>query len=184
MLISLTEFKNHIGLSGTTDDTTITVYLNAISEWVKEYLGRAIEKQTDISEYFDGDNIKDAIFLNNYPVISFRWLKYKSGTNSDPLFKDFDIDDYQRDDEAGIIYVDVMYSGIRNINVVYTAGYETADIPNAIKVACMKLVAKIYNKRRSDGYSSEEISNARVEWDKFLTQDIELLLAPYKKKRI
>ena len=184
MIVSLTEIKNHLGISGATDDTALGYYLNAVSEWAKEYLGRVIEKQEDISEYFDGDNIKDTIFLSNYPVTSFKWLKYRTGKYSDPQFKDFNADDYQRDDEAGIIYVDAMYSGIRNINVVYSAGYAAADIPNAIKVACMKMIAKIYNKRRSDGFSSEEVANARVEWDKFLSPDIEVLLAPYKKQRI
>jgi len=33
--------------------------------------------------------------------------------------------DYQRDDAAGFIYVDVMYPGKRNIEVYYEAGYTT-----------------------------------------------------------
>lgn len=181
MLISLTEFKNHIGISGTTEDTIITTYINAVGGFLTGYLGRVIEN-AEFVERFDGDNIKDAIFLSNYPVTKFNWLKYRSGTYSDEKMMDFNADDYQRDDEAGVIYVDAMYSGIRNIEVYYEAGYTT--IPDAIKVACMKLVAKIYNKKRSDGFSSEEVSNARIEWDKFMSSDIEALLSPYVKIKI
>jgi hypothetical protein len=183
MLISLTEFKNHIGISGSTDDTIITTYINAVGDFIKEYLGREIEEK-EIVERFDGDDIKDIIFLSNYPVTTFTWLKYRKGTYAVEEMTDFDASDYQRDDEKGIIYVDVMYPGIRNIEVYYKAGYAAAAIPNAIKVAALKLTAKIYNKKRSDGFSSEEVSNARIEWDKYLSSDIEELLSSFRKIKI
>jgi hypothetical protein len=183
MIVSLTEIKNHLGISGSDDDTPLGYYLNAISEWVPKYLGRAVE-EAEFVERFDGDEIKDAIYLNNFPITEFKWLKYRSGVYSDEQMTDFNADDYQRDDAAGIIYVDVMYSGVRNIEVYYKGGYAAADIPDAIKVAAMKLVAKIYNKRRSDGFSSEEVAGARVEWEKFLSSDIEELLRPYKSHKL
>lgn len=183
MLIELEEFKNHLDLDSNDYDDILTVYINAAGDFIEEYLGRAVENK-EFVERFDGDDLKNTIFLNNYPVTKFNWLKYRKGTYAVEDMTDFDDENYQRDDEAGIIYIDTTYPGVRNIEIYYEAGYEAEDIPNTIKVACMKIVSKIYNKRRSDGYSSEEMANARVDWDKFLSSDIEDLLAPYKKHRI
>jgi len=183
MLIELEDFKKHIDIDTNDYDDILTIYINAAGEFIKEYLGRIIESAS-VTEYFDGDDIKNTIFLSNYPVTALTSLQYNSGTFGTPVWTAFITDDYQRDDDQGIIYMDTMYSGIRNIKVVYTAGYTAANIPNAIKVACMKMVGKIFNKRRSDGFSSEEVANARIDWDTFMSSDIQELLAPFRKIKI
>jgi uncharacterized phiE125 gp8 family phage protein len=183
MLIELEDLKNHIGLDSNDDDEILKFYIEGIGEFLKERLGLIIESAS-VTEYFNGDDIKDIIFLANYPVTVLTSLQYNSGTWGTPVWTAFDVDDYNLDGDKGMIYCDSMYAGIRNIKVVYTAGYSAATIPKALKIAVLKMVAKIYNKRRSDGFSSEEVAGARVEWDKFLSSDIEELIAPYRKIQI
>lgn len=184
MLIELEDFKNHIGLDSNDDDEILTVYIEGVGDFLRQYLGRVLEQETNITEYLNGNDIKDKIFLANYPVTALTSLQYNSGTWGTPVWTNFDTDDYTMDGDTGIIYCDCMYAGFRNIKVVYTAGYTANTLPKGLKLATLKIVAKVYNKRRSDGFSSEEVAGARVDWDTFLSSDIETLIAPYRKINI
>jgi hypothetical protein len=185
MIISLAEWKAHADVSGSTYDTTLTIYANALTEFLERKIGRKIE-QGEVTEYFDGDNIKDTIFLSNFPVASTPalTLQYRSGSYSSPTWNNFDPDDYQVDADSGMIYCDAMFSGIRNIKVVYTAGWSSGSMPNSLKLAALKMMTNLWNKRRSDGFTSEEAGGARIEWDKLFNSDIENLIAPYRKANI
>jgi len=178
MLITLEDFKSHIGIESNDDDAVLKTYIQGISDFIVNYCGRAIES-TGFEELYDGDDISDCLFLNNYPISDFTNLMYNSGSYSDPVWNAIDPSQYQTDMDKGIIYFDVIYSGKRNIAIAYTAGYAT--VPDSIKLAAMKLVAKIYNKRRSDGFRHEEAGGAAIDWDSFLSDDVQLLLDPYRK---
>jgi len=182
MFITLEDVKNHIDLDSNDDDEILGTYINAIGDFLKNYLGRVVE-ETDIEEYFDGDEITDTIFLSHYPITDLE-IAYNSGTYSNPEWTEYDVDEYQVDAEKGMILVDVNYPGRRNIQVSYTAGYAAEDIPSAIKLAAIKLAAKIYNKKRSDGFKHEEAGGAAIDWDSFLSDDITALLNPYRKINI
>ena len=189
MLINKEDFKQHAEVDTNDDDELLDIYCNAIDAYLKEYLNRQIEKET-YTEYFDGDDLDETILLKEYPVVSLTSLQYRTGTYSSPTWNDIDEDYYQLDDENGMVLMDVDYSGRRNIKAVYEAGYSDSStdqeagysaIPYPIKLAAMKLVSKVYNKKRSEGYRSEEVSQARIEWDRFMSDDIVALLAPYKR---
>lgn len=180
MLIELEDFKNHIDLNTNDDDATITTYILGVGEFLRNKLGRAIEEE-EVEEIFDGDNLKDTIFLANYPVRELTSLKYRTGTFGSPVWNDFNVDDYLPNLAEGTILLEAVYSGLQNIKVNYWAGYAAEDIPNALKVAVLKLVAKVYNKRRSDGFSTEEVAGASINWDSFMSSDIVELINPYRK---
>lgn len=183
MLIANTDVKSHIDLSTTEYDTLLTAYCGYVSAFFKVYLGKAIEEESGIVEYFDGDEIFDCVLLSNYPITTTTALQfqYRTGTYSAPVWNNFSADEYQVDTEAGIIHTDSMYGGKRNIKVTYSAGYSALNIPTPIKLAAIKLVAKIFNSRRSDGFKDESLGDASISWDKFLSDDIVVLLSKYKK---
>jgi len=183
MLITLEDLKNHIGLDSNDDDEIIATYISAVGDVLKNHIGRVIEEET-VTEYFDGDDITDKIFLSNYPLTAFTSFQYRTGTYAVPVWNNFNTEDYQTDLDGGVIYTDNMYNGVRNIKVVYKAGYAAASIPSALKLAALKLVAKVYNKKRSDGFSHEEAGGAAIDWDKFLSDDIKALISPYCKINI
>ena len=183
MIVSLDQLKSHLGITSSSEDTLLAFYLNAISSFLPAKIGRAIEL-TDFVEYIDGDDIKDTIFLANYPVTELTSLKYRSGPFSDPVWNDFSSDDYLLSVDDGTIQVQVSYSGLNNIKATYKAGSASNAIPYALQLAAIKLAAKAYNKRSSDGFSSEEVAGARVDWDTFLSKDIEELINPFRKMKI
>lgn len=188
MLITKEELKQHLDINTNDDDEILDIYINAVGEFLKSYLGRVIEKET-ITEYLDGDDINNEVHLENYPIVSLISFQYGTGSYSGGTYStwnDFNEASYHYDLDKGIIYTDLNYAGIRNIKVVYVAGYadddeDADDIPQGIKLATMKLVSKVYNKRRSEGYKTESVAGAAIEWDKFLSDDIKLILAPYRK---
>lgn len=182
MLITIEDLKQHIDLDTNEYDAVLAVYANAISDFIRNYLGRPIVIEA-ITEYFDGDDIKDQVHLSSFPVVidddhPFTF-KYASGPYSDLTWEDFSADDYQVDEEIGIIYTERMWSGRKNIKVTYSAGYAT--VPNPVKLAAMKLVAKVFNSRKSDGFKDESLGDASISWDKFMSDDITALLAKYRR---
>ena len=182
MLITTEDFKQHIEINTNEHDDMIALYIESVTEFINEYLKRSIEEQSNVTEYFDGDDLNDHINLSSYPLTDTTTFvfQYRTGSYSNPTWNDFDEDYYQVDEEIGQILTDSMYDGRRNIKVVYSAGFAKDDIPKAIKTACLKLVAKIYNKKRSDGFKDESLGDASISWDKFLSDDIKLLLSPYR----
>ncbi|RJQ67335.1 MAG: hypothetical protein C4519_24370 [Desulfobacteraceae bacterium] len=182
-MITKEDFKSHRIINTNDDDEIIDILIDAVEEFIKSYVGRVIEKET-ITEYFDGDDLADTIFLANYPVVALTSLQYNRGTYSDPDWQDINADYYQLDDDIGEILIDVMYSGRRNIKAVYEAGYVEDDIPKSLKAAALKLVTKLYDKRSSEGFSIEEVAGARIEWGKFLSDDVKALLAANIKPKL
>lgn len=187
MIITKDQIKAHLGITGTADDAVLDLYIGQIGDFLKTKIGRVIE-ETEIVELFDGDNLKDEIFLGNYPITQFTSLQYRGGSFSSPVWRDFSDNDFLVDPEDGTIQIQATYSGLKNIKATYKAGYvidETGnDVPKALQLAALKLVAKVFNKRRSDGFSSEEVAGARVEWDKFLSDDIKELINPFRRMPI
>jgi len=187
MIITVDQIKAHLGITGTADDAVLTSYIGQIGDYLKTKIGRVIE-ETEIVELFDGDNLKDEIFLGNYPIIEFTSLQYRSGSFSSPVWRDFSDNDYLVDPEDGTIQIEATYSGLKNIKATYKAGYAEVDgestIPQTLQLAAIKLIAKVFNKRRSDGFSSEEVAGARVEWDKFLSDDIKELINPFRRMSV
>lgn len=185
MLIQIEELKQHIDLDTNEYDAVLTIYAEAISVFIANYLNRIVEL-AEVTEYFDGDEIDDQIFLSNSPVVVSEEtpfsFQYRTGSYSDPTWNNFDEDSYQLDDEIGIIYVESMYSGRRNIKVTYSAGY--AETPTPIKLAALKLVAKVFNSRKSDGFKDESLGDASITWDKFMSDDITALLSGYRRLSI
>jgi len=182
MLIEIEDLKQHIDLNTNEYDDILDIYIEAISDFIKEYLGKCIEVD-EIEEILNGDDLGYSFQLANYPIIidddNTFLFQYRTGTNSEPVWNDFDFDNYQVDQESGIVEIDQMFGGRRNIKVSYTAGYES--IPTPIKLAAIKLIAKVFNSRRSDGFKDESLGDASISWDKFLSDDIVALLSKYKK---
>lgn len=183
MIVTAEQVKAHLGITANTDDALLAGYIGQIGDYLRRKIGRAIE-QEEITEYHDGDNIKDEIYLGNYPVTELTSLKYRSGSFASPTWIDYPTTDYLLSANDGTIQVNSVFSGLKNIEVKYKAGYATDAIPNALQLAAIKLVSKVYNKRRSDGFSSEEVAGARVDWDTFLSKDIEELINPFRKLKI
>lgn len=185
MLLSISDFKNYIGYSKDTFDTEIEVLLKGAEAFVKRYCNNIIE-QTQVSEIFDGDDITGDIYLkNNLDLKDVKVYKWDSvAQNWDEIVDVYGSEYYVYADE-GRISLNTILSGKRNYKVDYKAGYlnniyETNTMPDDLRIAILKVTNKYWNKRRSDGLTSESLDSASLNYDEFMSSDIKAILGKYK----
>ncbi len=177
MLVSLENIKIYLALNTTTYDDLLTLLEESAVSFIESYCNNKISSNT-ITEYLNGsDSYLDRIFFinNNINITSLTFYEL-NGSDWD-LISD---DDYALDENGGCIYYDMAVTpGIRNYKVSYTCGY-TTGIPNDLKIAILKIIGKYYNKHKSDGLSDESLDGASLNFEKFMSDDIRLILNKYK----
>ncbi len=186
-LTNLSKIKSFLGIDDTDSDELFNDLINSISDFIENFCGRRfistvyeVAEGSDTAEYFDGDDIVENIYLKNYPITELSKVEYNSGTFSTPDWHEYDADDYSYDAKAGIItFEGGVRGGKQNIRVSYTAGYET--IPHDIELAANKLIAKSFNKRKSEGVTGEGAGGANINWGDFVSEDIKAILDKYEK---
>jgi len=191
-MITKAEFKNFIDLTSTAYDNAIDLIVAGVNKFVEGYCQNKLQAG-EVTEYFNGDDIieeGDQIFLNNRVNLLGVAVYYNSGTEGTPVWVAEDRDNYALLSNEGIIKLNFtrenlgVQSGYNNYKVVYTAGYVVANAPADLKLACLKLASAVYNKRKSEGESSEGLDGANVNFATALTDEVKAMLAPYKSKNL
>lgn len=116
---------------------------------IKRYLGRNIEEQNNIIEYFSPDDYTEKLFLSEYPVTNVVVIEDSDRVwGGAALVED---DDYLVFGDTGILERLNSYwlSGSKVVQVDYTGGYAVGSIPPDIKFA-MEIQCKFYYDRRND----------------------------------
>jgi hypothetical protein len=109
-------------------------------------------------------------------------VKYRSGQTT---YTTIDSGNYDIYEGRGQFYI---YGGMPNtrkgVKLTYSAGYAT--IPTDLALACIKLVARQYEKRKSQGKKSESIGGASITWQdqgaESIDGDVMSILDGYKRK--
>lgn len=195
-MITKTEFKSFIDLTSTAYDSAIDLIVAGVNKFVEGYCQNKLQAG-EVTEYFNGDDIieeGDQIFLTNRVNLSGVAVYYNSGTEASPSWVAEDRDNYALLSNEGIIKLNFtrenlgVQSGYNNYKVVYTAGYtlsgDSADVPSDLKLACLKLASGVYNKRKSEGESSEGLDGANVNFAGSMTEEIKMILNKYKSVNI
>jgi hypothetical protein len=121
--------------------------------------------------------------LNNYPVTDFISIERRTGGFASPVWMDLDAEDYLVSEDDGTIQMLLPYPGIKNIRVTYKAGF--TEIPEGLQLAVLRLVAKVYNRRNSEGFKQEDTGGARVIWEGLkedgVNDEIDELIYPYRR---
>jgi len=184
MLLTIADFKSYINYAKNTFDTEIEVLLKGAESFVAKYCNNTIQ-QADFSEIFDGDEIKSDIYLKNTLNISdvkvYKWNSVL--LNWEEIIDVYGTQYYLYADE-GRINLNTVYGGQRNYKVEYKAGYLNTiyePIESDLKIAILKITNKYWNKRRSDGLSSESLDSATLNYDQFISDDIKMILDKYKR---
>lgn len=177
---TLAEVKAYLGITGTAQDPTLQIYLDAAESYINGYLDVDTLGVSDVTERVKVPRLND----EGYPFV-FRKrpvtaIKTISGvTYTGVLGTDFVIENKRK---VTLRYLNGYITNFNwdTISVVYTAGYST--IPAAIKLAEMMLVGAFNAGGGSNGsYSSYAIGDEKVV---FKTQEelkqYTLLLKPYK----
>lgn len=186
-LTSLTKVKNYLGIAAgvSTYDTVLEYLIDSVTLWIEGECGgrRLFDGATEVTEYYDGDDGtgKSKIFLKRYPVQSITSVSYNSGTSGTPTWTAFDADDYERDDNEGVLhFLSSLPKGRQNIKVKYKSGYVTT-IPQDLDVACCKMVAKEFDKRKSQGVLSESVGGGSVSWNENVDPSVLSVIRKYRR---
>lgn len=182
-LISLEDAKGFLGITGTSKDIILTVYINGISDYILGE-GKTILK-TDYIEKYQGTGTQNLI-LNNKPVNSISSLK----NNGE------DVTNYEILKNEGVVYRDygwvlsgstrpMMHDRInqvyKTIEVEYNAGFD--KVPSDLTMLVLELLDMKYNIHSSKGLASYKISDVAKTWKgvtEMLSPDYKTILFKYK----
>ena len=186
-LISLAEAKTYLKESTTDSDTIITDLVNEASAFCNKYCERHLLAK-DYVEYYDG-NGRDRLYLQNFPVITLTSLY---NATSDRTFDADSLvtiaDDVLLNKEDGIIRLwnneSYFLVAVGNVEVIYTAGWVLASVPNALKLAVKLLVATEYKlwQEQKFGLQSESVNSRSRTWrEDTVSMQAKRILDIYKK---
>lgn len=145
-LVSLTDAKTFLKISGSTEDTIVGDIVNAASDYANRFCGRKFLSK-EYTEYYDGDGTAELI-VRRRPIVSVTSLH-------DDVNRDFDstsaIDvsaDVLLDKDGGILRLrnneGAFDKGRGNVKIVYTAGYALASVPYGVQQAVKIMAAWLY----------------------------------------
>lgn len=149
-IVTLADFKAHIGVSGTSEDSKLEVILLGAERAVESYCGRRFGSQSYTHEV-DGSGAV-ALYLPQRPVTAVESVHVAVGEfggtwSDDLLWSDgsaymVDRTDESEDNVGRLLSMrGVWPRGFRNVRVVYTAGY--TRVPYDVKLAVMQLGAAV-----------------------------------------
>jgi hypothetical protein len=192
-LVTLSQFKDMLGITGSTNDALINSIISRVSAFVETYCNRKFSKQT-IKETLPMEGSRN-IVLSRFPVISITAIKYDGTT--------VPVADYALNvPDAGLVFAKNGWnhtSGEYSYEVEYEYGYvlpsESATnytLPDDIVQAVLQLCKSAYLTRQTHpNAKSEEVPDvhrtvfaggdlAGTSLNQLMSEDVVMLLAPYR----
>jgi hypothetical protein len=132
-LTTIIRIKNRLGITVTEFDTLLTNLILGITAGIESICGRRFIQAQYTNEIHDGSDFYNSnrriLIPKNAPIQAIASVQYKGGSNSTPLWTSFSEDDYDLDEEAGLLYFrSALPRGKRNIRITYTAGFSGYSI--------------------------------------------------------
>ncbi len=170
-LCTLQELKDFMGITDTSKDTILTLYISGISQQIQKQIGRNIFAK-DYVERYKGTNMPELV-LNNYPVNTVDMVEY---VYENEVYRTLDDYEYELNEDGGFLIKDdgwllegysIRYMSDkvdfprRHIRVTYNAGY--TDVPFELKLLCMQYISDLFSMDNSKGtllksYKIDDIS--------------------------
>lgn len=183
-IITLEEAKTFLNITGTDDDDELQTFVDAAeSMWLNR--GGPGASSPSYDEWHSGG--RAAIVLNHIPVLAITSIVEAEGTSSSTLTEQDPGSasgsyGYSLDKKSGIVtrrvngYAARFASGLRNVHVVYTAGYVSA--PDDVKLAIKLLTLHGWETQRGDLPPSDDgyVQGTTYSWPR----RVEEILAGYK----
>jgi|SRR5690554_2744048 len=180
-LTTITAVKEYIPEATDDDNDILTKLITRASKFIKNHTDRELNK-TVFKEAIDGDNSCE-LFVSEYPIISVENIKinnaivYENGTAKDG-------NNYYIYQDIGIIRRSIYWpKDFQNIEVNYTAGYET--IPEDLEQAVIELVAFKFMNKDFIGLGSHSLGDENLSFKrKDIPEEILSVIECYKKVNI
>lgn len=184
-MITKTELKTFLGITLNNYDSVIDQIILGVEKYIESYCNNIID-ETSVTDYVSAESIIDndnAIYLSNRLNLAELKVYKNTGTEKTPVWDEIDRDDYNLYSTQGkIVLKSVTDSSLGEFGykVSYKAGFKVADVPDDIKLACMKLASAILNKRKAEGLSAESLEGQSVTFANSMSDEIKGLLNKYK----
>lgn len=143
---TLSDVKGFLGVTGTDDDTRLTLLVSWTEELIHAYLGRNLNTATYTQIYYKPQT--EGIQLNNYPVDSITSITIDTETQT--------LTDYDLVIDIGTVYGDFIES--EDVTIVYVGGYST--IPPLVVDVFYAVVEDRYNDYK--GTSDAEVKDVTL----------------------
>lgn len=182
MLITVAKIKTHLGITSTTYDGVLIQIAAAVDKYIKTFCGWNIEQETIDEKIIDGDPDKQYISLGGWPIADFETPQYNAGTKSSPNWTLVDEDDFELYEDEGVLYWYKIFAGVRNIKLSYSVGYEA--IPADLEFVALRMAARAYEKRKSEGVGSESVEGVSISWAAGMDAEDKSVLESYRVKSI
>lgn len=149
--VFLEEFKRYLEFDVTDDreDTLLDIVLLGTQSFIGSVYGTVIGQQV-VTDTLNG-NGQAYYYLNQSPIVTISSLSI-DGTA-------VDIGDYYFKDNEIRMITGTFTSGTQNVDINYTIGYDTSDIPDDLKLALFKIAEKMYYDASQNRDGVSVISN-------------------------
>lgn len=196
-LTTLARQKDFLGISVATNDTLLTILINAVTDFVENYCDKRFRQTAYSNQLYDG-NGTNKLLLRQYPVTAGETFTLEERDSADNVtsFSTVDSDEFFVKESQGIVeFARLLFKKLaQHYRITYTAGYnfdnttpgntlESQGIGD-MEYAVWKLVAKAFSQRKSDtNVTSESLGDYSVTLRKTAMADPEIrdILNKYKR---
>jgi hypothetical protein len=174
-LVTIADYKTYAGISGTSQDTRLTLLVSLVDDWFNKLTGKTLGSST-LTEFYDGNGTA-TLNLNTYPVASITSIEYR---DDEGTYSTVDATSYRFEAGTGIVtllgsqpvlaYTDpvnrlprtsLVWSsawtpGFQNYRVIYVAGY--SSVPASLQYAAfLAMDMMLANAGQSGMFNAESI---------------------------
>lgn len=191
-LTTLSKVQTFTGESGNT--TLLEMLIDDCTGFIENYCGnrRFVGDYTDesgddtlddVTQYYDGKG-GHILQLDRYPIESITSISWATGDLNAPTWNLYDPkSEYIFKPSTGeVIFLAPIPAGTQNLKVIYKGGYDPDEIPTDLQMACTKLVAREFNRRKSQGILNESIGGGSISWSEDIPTDVKKTLDSYKRR--
>jgi len=145
MPVTLDDAKAFMRVLGNEEDTVITRAIQAATEKAEQITNRQLVQAT-YEGYLDG--FASDVVLPKPPLMSVNGVSYVSTAGTVKAFTDYEVDDVA---EPAVIHFgstpsDVRTTGVNNVIVNFTCGYES--VPDAVASWVLSYATTLYENRQ------------------------------------
>ena len=186
-LITLTNLKIDLSISGSTYDDFLSRGINAVTEKIERDCNRRFAATDYSNERYNGGGF-DKLYLRNYPINTVSSCTIFDDTVSAATDWD-DYDGYWIEPviggvkQEGCLYrVDTWDKGMQNIKLSFNAGYST--IPDDLQRLASMINKLWYEDMKTSGLKGEHFKNYSYTLDNFndkVAKHINQILFPFRK---
>lgn len=155
-LTTLADVRAFLGVTGSADDALITRMISEHSQAMQNYVNRQLTSQ-QYSEALDGYG-GNVLLLKNYPITAISSLAVNG--RPIPAASGYSDPGYRFRNYEVVLNGDCFDRGVMNVEIDYTAGYET--VPADLAGACIKWVANSYREKDRLGQASKQLNGAET----------------------